>query len=176
MYCSRQCKDKHRGPNRYRAEVICAYCGRVFVATTKGRTHCSKACGWESRRLAPRACTVCGSMLQPNSVRDLTCSIPCAVQARVTTKRARPIEAKCERCGVVFSVATGTRAKYCGKRCLWQAANKRKAITRANLADQDRRGEKGLSISYGQTDEDRRRMWAEWLAERAAWVRLGYLE
>ena len=86
---------------------------------TPGRTvtkHICQVCGTEFGAIAgranPKTCSQkCGNVLRGNKLRELN---------KAQEKR---VERICKTCGKTFSVAQGSKAKYCSQKCLYARNN-----------------------------------------------------
>lgn len=105
------CRDKRRS-NRY---AECRICGTKFHTATLQKLYCSYECDREAENAARRKlrpCRKCGDIIPTAPrLRRLYC-LRCKPPSQPTVVYAR----QCPTCGVGFK-ASGSRKRYCSKRC-----------------------------------------------------------
>lgn len=127
IYCSKKCRniainENRRGETKYKT---CPICNKVFKQNVHNKMFCSPECKKifynqkNKKETKYKVCPVCNSMFELTTHNKIYCSIECRNNAN---KHA--IYKTCEWCGKEFVPNNGIQ-KYCCKRCMKDATNKR---------------------------------------------------
>lgn len=107
-YCSRACR------NDPWETVSCAGCGADFRRRTASeQRYCSRRCHYTQKQVW-RACEVCGKQYR----REIAGGERCCSRSCSDALRRRPVELRCECCGVAFAVPRcESERRFCSRDC-----------------------------------------------------------